>query len=135
MATITERKLTISHNHDTRTAKCTVTAKVNFTLFEFNQMREGLRFRLRCTLWGDDAANDSLQFTYPTVKMFPDGNPTRTESIKFEATLGEGVLNEDQGVDEIYGKLTLLNTFTNQSVNGNTNVVTHSFPAEAVIGG
>jgi hypothetical protein len=42
-------------------------------------------------------------------------------------TLGEGVLDEDWGQDEIYGKLLLTNLSTATQITKKTNEVHHSF--------
>ena len=51
------------------------------------------------------------------------GSETRT----FEVVLGEGVLDEDWGQDEVYGKLILTNLFSLVPVIKKSNVVHHSF--------
>lgn len=130
MATITNRSLAINHNHTSKSAKVTVTCKVNFTTFEMNQMKEGLRFKLICQLWGEDSGltgDDDFLYTIPTAKFFPDSTPSASENVAFEVTVGEGLLNEDLGTDEVYAKLKLSNLYTLITVAGNTNVVSHSF--------
>lgn len=130
MATITNATLTISHNHTSKTGKVIAKCNVNFTAFEINQMKQGLQFKLICQLWGADSGlngADDFLYTMPTVKYFPDANSTATESVTFEATVGEGVLNEDTGTDEVYAKLKLTNLYTLVTVSKNTNEVSHSF--------
>jgi len=130
MATITNRNLTINHIHAAKSAKVTVTCNVNFTAFEMTQMKQGLRFKLICQLWGEDSGltgADDFLYTIPTAKFFPDGTPNATENVAFEVTVGEGLLNEDIGTDEVYAKLKLSNLYTLVTVAGNTNVVTHNF--------
>ena len=135
MATITNRKLTLRHDHTKKTVLATVTCDVNFTALELCQMKNctGARhFKLRCQLWGDDDSifdrTDNLLFTYGNVFFFPDGTPTATESRKFEVLLGEGVLNEDWlGQDEVYGLLRLTNLSAMSEVKKRTNTVVHSF--------
>ena len=46
---------------------------------------------------------------------------------RIEATVGEGLLNEDLGTDEVYARMKLSNLYTLVTIAGNTNVVTHSF--------
>jgi hypothetical protein len=134
MATITDRNLAISHNHAAGTAKCVVTAKVNFTTFEFNQLSQGLRYRLKCTIKGDDVTNDPELYVFPVQKIFPDTNPSKTENVKFEITLGESKLDEDKNAeDEIYAQLVLTNDFTPVIVTRNTNIVKHWFPLGPVL--
>ncbi len=130
MATITNATLAIVHNHAAKSAKVTVQCKCNFTTFEINQMKEGLQFRLRCQLWGEDSGltgADDFLYTIPTSKLFPDATPTASESVAFETTVGEGLLDEDFGTDEIYAKLRLTNLYTLITVTKKTNVVTHSY--------
>lgn len=130
MATITSAKLSISRDRTKKTATPTVTCGVSFTPFEINQMQQGLRFRLRCQLWGADSGltgGDDLLFTYPNLKFFPDSSPTSTEEVTFSAVVGEGVLDEDLGTDEIFGKLILTNEFTLNEVKKNTPEVTGDF--------
>jgi len=130
MATITAARLALTHNNTTKTVRAVVTCQVNFTKYERNEMSEGLRFKLQCKLWGADSGltgADDFLFSYPTVFFFPDATPTSPESKTFEATLGEGVLDEDWGVDEVYGRLKLSNLYTLVAVTKRTNVVSHSF--------
>lgn len=134
MATITAQKLAIAHNHVTKTARCIVTGTVNFTQLERFLMTQGLRFKLKAELWGDDSGltgSDDKLFTYTPVRYFPDANPAPSESVTFDVTLGEGVLDEDGFlggfVDEVYGRLSLTNLYTSVTVSRNTNVVSHSF--------
>jgi len=115
MATITSARLSISRDRAKKTATPVVTCGINFTAFEVNQMQQGLRFRLKAQLWGADSGltgGDDLLFTFPTMKFFPDSSPTSTEEVTFSAVVGEGLLNEDLGTDEIFGKLILTNEFT-----------------------
>ena len=130
MATITTARLSISRDRAKKTATPMVTCGVSFTPFEVNQMQQGLRFRLRCQLFSSDSGltgRDDHLFTYPTLKFFPDASPTSTEEVTFSAVVGEGLLNEDLGEDEIYGKLILTNEFTLNEVKKNTNQVNGDF--------
>ena len=130
MASISNPTLTISHDHTKKTAHAMVKAKINFTQFELNQMKQGLQFKLKCQLWGADSGltgDDDFLFTYANAKFYPDATPAITEDAVFDVTLGEGVLDEDLGTDEIYGKLILTNLFTLIQVKKNTNEVSHSF--------
>jgi hypothetical protein len=130
MASISNPTLTISHDHTKKTAHPVVKAKINFTQFELNQMKQGLQFRLKCQLWGADSGltgADDFLFTYANVKFYPDATPAVTEDAVFDVVLGEGVLDEDLGTDEIYGKLILTNLFTLIEVKKNTNQVSHNF--------
>ena len=131
MASITDVKLTISHDHRKKTAAPKVTCKVNFNTLELCMMKnctKGRFYKLKCQLWGDDPFSDDFLFTYSTVFYFPDGNPTATESRSFSVVLGEGVLDEDWlGKDEIYGKVILQNLFSGTVISKKSNVVSHSF--------
>jgi hypothetical protein len=133
MATITDAKLTITHDHEKRTARPVVTCQVNFTGMEYCLMKgcpEFKMFKLKCQLWGADSGltgADDYLYTYGTAFFFPDPSPTTTESRTFTVTLGEGVLDEDWGTDEVYGKLILYNLFTLTTVTRKTNVVSHRF--------
>ena len=129
MAKISESALTISHNVN-GTSRVVVKCKVTFTPYEMNQMKSGLRFRLRAELWGDDSwalGGDDKLYTYTPVKYFPDAAPTSTETVTFDTILGEGVLDEDIGRDEIYARLTLTNLYTMVTAGAKTNTIAHHF--------
>lgn len=133
MATITDRKLTIAHDHEKKTATVTVRCKVNFTKLELCQMKncsEARLFKLKCQLWGEDSGlnfGDDFLYTFNDVYYFPDATPAATESRTFSVVVGEGLLDEDWGQDEIYAKLILTNLSTLVAVKKNTNTVSHSF--------
>ena len=133
MATITDRKLALTHDHRKKTVQAVVTCKVNFTPLELCQMKAcpGTRlFKLKCQLWGADGGlffGDDFLFTYSDVFFFPDPTPTATESRTFTVLLGEGVLDEDWGQDEVYGRLLLTNLSTLVQVKKKTNTVEHHF--------
>jgi hypothetical protein len=133
MATITNAVLSIVHDHNKQTANVTVRCNVNFTVLELCQMKtcKGRWFKLKCQLWGKDGGiftgGDDFLFTIGTVFFFPDATPTSPEARTFNVLLGEGVLDEDLGQDEIYGKLILSNLNTLVTITKKTNVVSHSF--------
>lgn len=133
MATITNAVLSIAHDHNKKTANVTVRCNVNFTALELCQMKtcQGRWFKLKCQLWGKDGGiftgGDDFLFTFGTLFFFPDASPTSPESRSFNVVLGEGVLDEDLGQDEIYGKLILSNLNTLVTIIKKTNVVSHSF--------
>lgn len=133
MASITNAKLTIRHDHNKKLAHATVTCDVNFTALELCQMktcREGRHYKLKCQLWGADSGfngADDFLYTYGTTFYFPDGSPSATENRSFEVTLGEGVLDEDWGQDEVFGKLLLTNLTSSAQISKKTNTVSHSF--------
>jgi len=133
MATITNANLSLSHDKVKKTVQAVVRCTVNFTSLELCQMKtckEGRWFKLKCQLWGEDSGlnfGDDFLFTYQTVFFFPDPTPSASESRTFDVLLGEGVLDEDWGQDEVYGKLILTNLNTLVAVKKKTNVVHHSF--------
>ncbi|MEW6126601.1 MAG: hypothetical protein AB1757_06135 [Acidobacteriota bacterium] len=133
MATITNAKLTLTHDHNKKTVRAVVTCNVNFTALEQCQMKacpQARFFKLKCQLWGEDSGltgADDFLFTYATVFFFPDPSPAATESRTFDVLLGEGVLDEDWGQDEVYGLLRLTNLGTLVEVKKKTNVVSHHF--------
>lgn len=130
MATITNANLAITVDSAKKTARCVVTAKVFFTNYEMSEMREGLRFVLHCSLWGQDLGMwlnpDDFLYSYGS-KHFPDATPTSPENVVFDVTVGVGLLNEDWGTDEVYGLLTLKNLYTGNKVKAKTNVVKRKF--------
>lgn len=133
MATITNAKLVLTHDHAKKTVRAVVSCNVNFTSLELCQMKTcpGARFfKLKCQLWGEDSGltgADDFLFTYSDVFFFPDATPAATESRTFSVLLGEGVLDEDWGRDEVYGLLRLTNLNTLIEVKRKTNTVSHSF--------
>jgi len=133
MATITNAQLTIAHDHTKKTAHTVVKCTVNFTALELCQMkncREAKHFKLKCQLWGEDSGltgADDFLYTYTNVYYFPDTTPTGSESRTFDVVLGEGVLDEDWGEDEVYGKLVLQNLATLVQTTKKTNTVHHHF--------
>lgn len=132
MASITDAKLTITHDHGKKTARPDVKCNVNFTALELCLMEtcEEKMFKVKCQLWGADsglAGADDYLWTYPHVHYIPHPAPTSPVSLEYDATVGEGLLDEDWGTDEVYGKLILYNLFTNVTFQKNTNQVSHSF--------
>src|SRR5580700_6543151 len=129
MATLTTTNLSITSDAEKKTSHCVVTCKVGFTSFELNDMKSGLRFKLDCTLWGDDSglngADDSL-FSYGS-QFFPDASSTASETATFDITLGTSLLNEDSGTEEIFAKLGLKNLYTNQKITKQYKVITSNF--------
>lgn len=133
MATITNATLGLTHDHTKRTVRSVVKCKVNFTALELCQMktcRDARFYKLKCQLWGADSGltgADDFLFTYSDVFFFPDPTPTPSESRTFDVLLGEGVLDEDWGQDEVYGLLRLVNLSTLVEIKKKTNTVSHSF--------
>ena len=132
MATIANAKLAISVNLPTGTAKVLVTCDVRFSQLEIFLMKNGLRFRLNCQVWGEDNGQgawvdpDDHLFNYASV-FFPDATPTSVEKATFETTVSLRVLQEDSGTDEIYGQLILRTLENGSSVRRKTNTVVHQF--------
>jgi len=132
MASITNAVLSIAHDHEKKTAKVKVTCNINFTSLELCQMKScrGNWFKLKCQLWGEDSGltgADDFLYTLSNVFYFPDGTPTATETRTFEVVVGEGLLDEDWGTDEVYAKLILYNLNTLVNISKNTNTVSHNF--------
>ncbi|MEO8482750.1 MAG: hypothetical protein ABI634_11105 [Acidobacteriota bacterium] len=133
MASITNATLAIQHDHSKKLANVTVKCDVNFTALELCQMkscREGRHFKLKCQLWGADSGltgADDFLYTFGNAFYFPDTTPAATEQRTFTVTLGEGVLDEDWGEDEVYGKLLLTNLTSSAQIAKKTNEVHHSF--------
>lgn len=139
MASIASAVLSISHDHTKKTATPVVKTVIRFSELELCQMRacRGRWFKLKCELWSKDTLfNDPLRpfdstddrlFTYSDVHFFPDANPAASESRAFQVTVGEGLLNEDFGTDEIYAIVRLYNLTTGQLISKKSNVVSHSF--------
>ncbi|HSV72867.1 MAG TPA: hypothetical protein VLH79_03815 [Chthonomonadales bacterium] len=130
MATITGANLAVTVDNAKKTARCVVSCRVFYTAYEMREMREGLRFALHCSLWGEDLGMwlnpDDFLYSYPS-RHFPDATPTNPESASFEVTLGLSLLDEDWGTDEVYGLLTLKNLYTGNKVKAKTNVVKRKF--------
>lgn len=133
MATITDANLVLTHNNEKKTVRAVVTCNVNFTALELCQMKacnNARFFKLKCQLWGADSGltgADDFLYTYSNVFFFPDATPTAVESRAFDVLLGEGVLDEDWGEDEVYGLLKLVNLSTLVEVRKKTNTVSHHF--------
>jgi hypothetical protein len=129
VATLSKPTLSITHDHARKLANVKVAGKITFTQFELAQMKDGLRFKLKCTLWGADSGlTGADDFLYAlSSKYYPDASPSQIENYTFEVTLGEGVLDEDWGTDEVYAKVRLINLYTLVAVTKNSNTVSHSF--------
>jgi len=133
MATITNASLTITHDHEKKLAHTVVTCRVNFSVQEqalMNALPGTNVFKLRCQLWGADSGffgSDDPLYTSGDVHFFADSTPTLSENRSFRDTVGEGVLDEDIGTDEIYGKIILTNLLFPVTITKKTNEVSHSF--------
>jgi hypothetical protein len=93
MATITNPNLELKPDQSTKTVLATVTGKLKFTPYEMSQMQQGLRFRLKCELWGADSGfpdnGDDKLYSYSEIKTYPDSTPISSEPIKFEKLSGQ----------------------------------------------
>jgi hypothetical protein len=130
MASLSNANLTLTRDTDKKTVRAVASVRITFTTFELNQMKQGLRFRLRAKLMGADSGlfgGDDDLFTYTPSKTFPDATPNNVENATFDVVLGEGVLDEDTGTDEIYAKFELTNLFTLVTVRRNSPEVTGNF--------
>ena len=132
MATITNASLTLAHDHRKKIVNAVVKCNINFSNLELCLMKTcgGRHFKAKCQLWGADSGltgADDFLYTYPKVFYFPDPTPSATETISFSEVLGEVVLDEDWGEDEVYGRITLTNLTTLVQIKKKTNTVSHSF--------
>ena len=133
MATITNATLSLSHDHEKKVVRAIAKCSVNVTALELCQMKNCPRLpllKLKCQLWGADSGltgADDFLFTYANVFYFPDTTPTSTESRTFDVVLGEGVLDEDWGEDEVYALFKLVNLSSLVEVRKKSNTVAHSF--------
>jgi len=138
MPTLTDRKLTINHDHTKKTAKVAARCDVNFNAAEVALMSTAPSakwFKLKCQLWGADSGitgSDDFLYTISDIKYFPSGAPRALyNNVEFTVTLGEGVLNEDDitggFTDEIYAKFLLTPLAAGGSATGKSNQVSHNF--------
>lgn len=155
MAYINNRSLEVIPDATTRVALCVIEGNIIFTDYELNEIGEGLEFTLTCELWGADQILIEQPDIYPDpiLRRSPShddflirlgfmqinrsmisGNPV---PFRFERNVGFDVLNEDRGTregsytisetDEIYAKLTLVNTYTRIQTQANTNRYSRQF--------
>ncbi len=132
MATIKSAVLTLVHDRKRKTVQATVKATINFTPLELCMMKAcpSRHFKVKCQLWGADSGltgSDDFLYTYPAVFYFPDSTPNAVETVTFNEVLGEGVLDEDWGEDEVYGLITLVNLVSLIAVRKRTNQISHYF--------
>jgi hypothetical protein len=91
---------------------------------------EAKLFKLKCQLWGADSGltgADDFLYTYSSVFYFPDPTPAGSENRTFDVVLGEGVLDEDWGEDEVFAKFRLVNLSSLVEIRKNSNTVSHHF--------
>lgn len=130
MASLSNVVLTLVRDRVKKTVNVKVTGNVNFTPLEMCMMKQckdsGL-FKLRCKLWVEDSplftGADDLLFIFPNVFTYPDGSPTNPENFTFQTVVGESLLNEDWGQDEIYARAELTNNLSLTTVTKKSNVV------------
>ncbi|MBK8622619.1 MAG: hypothetical protein IPN79_12905 [Saprospiraceae bacterium] len=130
MASLSNVVLTLIRDKVKKTVNVKVTGNVNFTPLEMCMMKQckdsGL-FKLRCKLWVEDSplftGADDLLFIFPNVFTYPDGSPTNPENFTFQTVVGESLLNEDWGQDEIYARAELTNNLSLTTVTKKSNVV------------
>ena len=103
--------LTLKHDKKRRTVLVTATPTLTFTAYEVNQMQNGLRYRLDCKLYGDDVWYDDHLFTLESQSIGAT-NPSTSMVTTFTTTVGQSLLNEDWGKDEIYAYVQLYNPYT-----------------------
>lgn len=144
MANLTTPNLQIIRDNSKQTARIIVAGSALFTEYEMSQMKLGLKFRMECRIIGDDASpgsNDKFTDIFTgdffdrannvlfvfNPKTYPDGSPSSTEKYSFEATVGQSLLNEDKGGDEIVARVTLINLYTGNRVERRTNLVKGDF--------
>jgi hypothetical protein len=134
MASLSDARLSIELDLPGNSARVIVTCDVRFTRFEQAQIRDGLRFRLDCQIWGEDNGRDAWidaddhLFNYTSI-FFPDATPAALERARFDTTVHVATLQEDSGTDEIYGQLILRNLDSGRRVRRKTNLVHHQFDA------
>lgn len=126
MAALSVADLSIANIPQTKTARCTAKVKVTFTSYELEEMKQGLHFRLDCSLYGDDPIWDDHLYHYAS-KFFPDASPVNPENPVFDVVLGTSLLDEDLGRDEIYAKFRLRNLYTGRQVAAKSNTIRRSF--------
>lgn len=129
MPTLSASELKIDLVSGTLKRKVTAKVTVKFDTFEENQIKAGLKFRLRCRIWGWDGfgpiaiiptlpalswPDDDVKFSFPSKIITADG------TYPFSTVMNSSALDEDPGsnVDEVYAKFTCKST-------------TQGFPLEA----
>lgn len=115
---IVDEKLIIDHNQNRKLANVTVSGEIRFSPQEMYQMinYEEKLFKLKCELWGQDIIDKDKLYTFNPLKYYPSYTPNPIERFTFKEILGQGVLDEDVGKEEIYAKLILTNLLTGNQV-------------------
>jgi hypothetical protein len=122
---IVDEKLIIDHDQNRKLANVTVTGEIRFSPQEIYQMinYEEKLFKLKCELWGQDMVTKDKLYTFNPLKYYPGYTPNPTERFTFKEILGQGVLDEDVGKEEIYAKLILTNLLTGNQVIDKTEAI------------
>lgn len=128
MASISNlRLLLVSHDHNRKTAKITVSYRAILSSVERNMT--GLRFRESIQLWGGDPGPDDWLYNFPTSSFWKetDGVVNRERTI----TLSDDILDEDglfglSLTDEVYAKV-ILSPVMPSSTSRRSNEISHKF--------
>jgi len=127
MAGLANPVLTLTRDRAAKTVRAVARCRINFNPVELEAMQQGLlRFRLRARLFGADPVvlgGDSNLFTFVPPKIYPDATPNNFEDATFEETLGEVVLDEDLGTEEIFARFELTNELVQTAIARNSPVV------------
>lgn len=116
----------MEHNHNTHTAKVTVSYRVTLLAVERNMT--GLRFKETIQLWGYDSPDpDDYLYTFPSSSFVTesDGVVNRERTV----TLGDDVLDEDgflRPTDEVYAKVWVAPQLPISSYR-TSNIIEHKF--------
>jgi hypothetical protein len=125
VAEVRHARLVLHRSKQRKTVRSLASCIIVFTPFEKSELIRGVEFELRCALWGEDpivsgvfpaVPNDSDHlYEYPR-RTIRAGSPT---GHRFEETFGlGGVLDEDNGVDEVFAWFTLENMYTHGKAQG-----------------
>ncbi|MFB5599936.1 MAG: hypothetical protein ACE5SW_06890 [Nitrososphaeraceae archaeon] len=127
MVIILNEKLIINHDHNKKLSQVAVSGEIRFTPQELYQMNTNGKclFKLKCELWGKDIVTNDKLFIFNPLKYFPDISPTICEKFTFKEILGEGVLDEDLGKNEVYARLILTNLANGNQIIDKTETVSH----------
>jgi hypothetical protein len=127
MVIILNEKLIINHDHNKKLSQVAVSGEIRFTPQELYQMTtNGKRlFKLKCELWGKDIVTNDKLFIFNPLKYFPAISPAISEKFTFSEILGEGVLDEDLGREEVYARFILTNLSSGNQIIDKTETVSY----------
>jgi hypothetical protein len=132
MAGLANPVLTLTQDRAAKTVLAVATCRILFNPIELTAMQQGtLQFMFRAKLIAADLppfgpADDLFTFTPP--KIYPDATPNGVEEARFEATLGEEVLDEDYiSRDEVFARFELTNLSTGIALRRNSPQVSGRF--------